>query len=199
MIARRHALIGAALMALAAGPAFAAPAAEPGDMSLGNPNARVKVVEYASLSCPHCAHFNDDVFPAFKAKYVDTGRVYYTLKEVLTAPQQVAAAGFILARCAGPAKYFDVVDSVFKSQPSWKPDNIREVLFGVAKANGVDEAKAEACLKDQAATTALNGRMARIANDGVEGTPSFFINGKKFMEGVPTFEQLDAAVAAATK
>jgi protein-disulfide isomerase len=199
MIVRRHALIGAALMALAAGPAFAAPAAEPGDMSLGNPNARVKVVEYASLSCPHCAHFNDDVFPAFKAKYVDTGRVYYTLKEVLTAPQQVAAAGFILARCAGPAKYFDVVDGVFKSQPSWKPDNIREVLFGVAKANGVDEAKAEACLKDQAATTALNGRMARIANDGVEGTPSFFINGKKFMEGVPTFEQLDAAVAAATK
>jgi protein-disulfide isomerase len=199
MIVRRHALIGAALMALAAGPAFAAPAAEPGDMSLGNPNARVKVVEYASLSCPHCAHFNDDVFPAFKAKYVDTGRVYYTLKEVLTAPQQVAAAGFILARCAGPAKYFDVVDGVFKSQPSWKPDNIREVLFGVAKANGVDEAKAEACLKDQAATTALNGRMARIANDGVEGTPSFFINGKKFMEGVPTFEQLDAAVAAAAK
>jgi protein-disulfide isomerase len=199
MIVRRHALIGAALMALAAGPAFAAPAAEPGDMSLGNPNARVKVVEYASLSCPHCAHFNDDVFPAFKAKYVDTGRVYYTLKEVLTAPQQVAAAGFILARCAGPAKYFDVVDSVFKSQPSWKPDNIREVLFGVAKANGVDEAKAEACLKDQTATTALNGRMARIANDGVEGTPSFFINGKKFMEGVPTFEQLDAAVAAAAK
>jgi protein-disulfide isomerase len=62
MIVRRHALIGAALMALAAGPAFAAPAAEPGDMSLGNPNARVKVVEYASLSCPHCAHFNDDVF-----------------------------------------------------------------------------------------------------------------------------------------
>jgi protein-disulfide isomerase len=199
MIVRRHALIGAALMALAAGPAFAAPAAEPGDMSLGNPNARVKVVEYASLSCPHCAHFNDDVFPAFKAKYVDTGRVYYTLKEVLTAPQQVAAAGFILARCAGPAKYFDVVDGVFKSQLSWKPDNIREVLFGVAKANGVDEAKAEACLKDQAATTALNGRMARIANDGVEGTPSFFINGKKFMEGVPTFEQLDAAVAAAGK
>jgi protein-disulfide isomerase len=199
MIVRRHALIGAALMALAAGPAFAAPAAEPGDMSLGNPNARVKVVEYASLSCPHCAHFNDDVFPAFKAKYVDTGRVYYTLKEVLTAPQQVAAAGFILARCAGPAKYFDVVDGVFKSQLSWKPDNIREVLFGVAKANGVDEAKAEACLKDQAATTALNGRMARIANDGVEGTPSFFINGKKFMEGVPTFEQLDAAVAAAAK
>jgi protein-disulfide isomerase len=118
---------------------------------------------------------------------------------VLTAPQQVAAAGFILARCAGPAKYFDVVDGVFKSQLSWKPDNIREVLFGVAKANGVDEAKAEACLKDQAATTALNGRMARIANDGVEGTPSFFINGKKFMEGVPTFEQLDAAVAAAAK
>jgi protein-disulfide isomerase len=199
MIARRHILIGAALLALAAGPAFAAPAAEPGDMSLGNPNAKVKVVEYASLSCPHCAHFNDDIFPAFKAKYVDTGKVYYTLKEVLTAPQQVAAAGYILARCAGPAKYFDVVDGVFKSQPNWKPDNIREVLFGVAKANGVDEAKAEACLKDPAATTALNGRMTRIANDGVEGTPAFFIDGKKFMEGVPTFEQLDAAVAAAGK
>jgi protein-disulfide isomerase len=118
MIVRRHALIGAALMALAAGPAFAAPAAEPGDMSLGNPNARVTVVEYASLSCPHCAHFNDDVFPAFKAKYVDTGRVYYTLKEVLTAPQQVAAAAVHSSACASSGFKSFVEPTEFRIEPA---------------------------------------------------------------------------------
>src|SRR3569623_1453685 len=79
--------------------AAAAPSVLPDDMSLGRPTAKIEVIEYASLSCPHCAHFNEAVFPSLKAKYIDTGLVRYTLKEMLTAPATVAAAGFLLARC----------------------------------------------------------------------------------------------------
>src|SRR5258708_39808514 len=88
------------------GAGIGAPAASPDDMSMGNPKAKIEVIEYASLSCPHCAHFNEAVFPTLKAKYIDTGKVRYTLKEMLTEPATVAAAGFMVARCAGPDKYF---------------------------------------------------------------------------------------------
>ena len=120
-IDRRAALtLAASAAALGVAPAWASrlawPAA-PGDMSLGDPKARIHVVEYLSLSCPHCAHFNETVFPALKAKYVDKGRVYYTVRELLTPPENVAAAGFLMARRAGPARYFTVVDQVFRSQP----------------------------------------------------------------------------------
>ena len=81
-------------------------------MSLGNPNAKVTVAEYASLGCPICAKWNSDNFAAFKAKYVDTGRVHYVLKEMLTGDAPISAAGFLLARCAGKDKYFQVVDAV---------------------------------------------------------------------------------------
>jgi protein-disulfide isomerase len=196
-LSRRQALAAAALATLAAGPAWGATSAEPGDMSLGNAKASVKVVEYASASCSHCAHFNETVFPAFKAKYVDTGRVHYTLKELLTPPQQVAAAGFLLARCAGPAKYFKVVDEVFRSQSRWRNDNIRQVLVDIGKANGVTEAQFEACLADQKALADLNARVERATADGVNATPTFFVNGKQVE--VATLADLDAAIAAAAR
>src|SRR4051812_10112335 len=132
MLTRRlHALALAAALALTASAALAAPAMpteQPGDMSLGSPKAKVRVVEYASLSCPHCARFNDEVFPAFKAKYVDTGKVRYTLREMLPPPAEVAAAGFLLARCAGPGKYFKVVDEVFRSQSRWAEGDIKPIF-----------------------------------------------------------------------
>ena len=84
-------------------------------MSLGDPKAKVRVIEYASASCSHCARFNNEVFPAFKAKYIDTGRVHYTLKEFLTPPVEVAAAAFLLARCTGKDRYFSTLDAVYKS------------------------------------------------------------------------------------
>src|ERR1700744_5268888 len=89
------------------------------DMSLGNPNAKVTVIEYASVACPHCARFNNDVFPAFKAKYIDTGKIHYVFREMLVggdAEMQMAAAGFLMARCAGKDKYFSVVDAIFHGQ-----------------------------------------------------------------------------------
>src|SRR6201999_4058018 len=85
-------------------------------MDLGNPNAKVTVEEWASVTCPHCAAFNEEVFPGFKAKYVDTGKVHYISHEFLPPPTQVAAAGFLVARCAGKDKYFNVTDAIFHSQ-----------------------------------------------------------------------------------
>ena len=96
-----------------------AAAGEP--MSLGDPNARVKMEEYASTTCSHCGQFNNDVFPAFKAKYIDTGKVRYTLHEFLTPPEQVAVAGFLIARCAGKEKYFSVIDACSAARKSCSP------------------------------------------------------------------------------
>lgn len=199
---RREAFAAVALAAaLAVGPAAAAPGvAAPGDMSLGNPKAGVTVVEYASLTCPHCAEFNATVFPAFRAKYIDTGRVHYTLKELPTPPQQVAVAGFLLARCNGasPAKYFKVVDEVFRSQPRWTAGNIKPVLQEIGRANGVSDAQFDACLRDEAQIQAMDARVRRVlAEDGIQSTPSFFVNGKAV--DVHTLADLDAAIAAAGK
>ena len=183
-------------LALAAGRAAAAPGvAGPQDMSLGNPKAPVKVVEYASVTCPHCAHFNETVFPAFKAKYVDTGKVQYTLKEYLTEPAQVAAAGFLMARCAGPKRYFDVVDQLFRSQARWKGD-LAPIFLEIAKANGLTEDQFKACITDEKGLTALNARaQAAYEADGVTGTPTLFVNGKQVGA---TMAEIEAAIAAAT-
>lgn len=194
----RRIVLAAAALSLAAGPALAAVPADAvnGDMSLGNPKAKVHVVEYASASCPHCAHFNEDVFPAFKKKYVDTGRVQYTLKEFLTDPPEVAAAGFLVARCGGRAKYFTILDQVFRSQPQWRTGDVGQIITKVGVANGVTEAQVNSCLTDQAALTALNARVVAAADkDKIESTPTLVVNGKK-VDGV-TLADLDKAIAEA--
>lgn len=208
MSTRRQILSLALAASVAAGAAVAAPhaavpaksgklAPQAGDMSLGSPKAKIQVVEYASLSCPHCAKFNSDVFPAFKAKYVDTGKVRYTLREMLTPPAEVAAAGFMMARCAGPGKYFAVVDEVFRSQDKWDGD-IKPIFLGIAKQNGMTDAQFESCLTSQANMDAVNQRVKAAIDLGVSSTPTFFVNGKRY-EGEQTLDKLDAAIAAARK
>jgi protein-disulfide isomerase len=193
-------LVLALAAAALAGSALAAPAPGPDDMSLGNPRAKIQVIEYASLSCPHCAHFNEAVFPALKARYIDTGKARFTLKEMLTAPAQVAAAGFLLARCAGPSKYFKVVDEVFRSQPRWQAGPVKPILVEIGKANGVDEPAFEACLKDQGALDALTARVHRASEqDKVDSTPTVFVNGKQLDPLPVNAAELDAAMAAALK
>jgi protein-disulfide isomerase len=173
------------------------------DMSLGDPNAKVTVVEYASASCVHCARWNEEVFPAFKSKYIDTGKVRYVYREFLTAPPQVAAASFLLARCAGKDKYFSVLDSVYRSQEEmFTTGDYRGVLLRIAQQSGLDEAKFDACVGDEAALKALNDRVERYAKEAdIKGTPTFVINGKKLNEegGEAPLDQLDAAIAAASK
>jgi protein-disulfide isomerase len=202
MLSRRPFIAGAlaAAAGLAASAAVAAPATLPGDMTMGSPKAKIEVIEYASLSCPHCAHFNETIFPTLKAKYIDTGKVRYTLKEMLTQPVTVAAAGFLIARCAGPDKYFKVVDEVFRSQPRWDSGNIKPIMQEIAAANGVDAAKFDACLQDQAAIAAVTARAQRASEqDGVNSTPTLFVNGQRLADIPQTPADLDAAIAAASK
>jgi protein-disulfide isomerase len=200
-LVRRVLAVLASLVFLTGTPALAAFAHWPGDMSLGNPKAPIEVVEYASLSCPHCAHFNEAVFPAFKAKYIDTGKVHFTMREFLTAPAQVAAAGWLIARCAAPAKYFGVVDGVFRSQAEWSQDaDIRAILLKVAQANGLTEPQFEACLKSDRNLDALQERVRRAVEvEKVDSTPTIEINGKRMEEVPQTLADLDAAIAAAPK
>jgi len=145
MLSRRLLLAAAAVAGLALAGCAKGGASGPaeGDMSMGDPNAPVKMVEYASMSCSHCAQFNNEVFPAFKAKYIDTGKVHYTLKEFLTPPEQVATAGFLLARCAGKDKYFSVVDAIFHNQAEMfqtgDATGVRTVLLRIAQSAGLTE------------------------------------------------------------
>jgi protein-disulfide isomerase len=170
------------------------------DMVMGNPKAKITVVEYASASCSHCAAFAIDVFPALKAKYIDTGQVKYVFREVLTEPVQLAAAGFILARCTGKQNYFKTLDGVFHAQQEvYETQNLRTPLLKVAKSAGLTEAQFMACLTDKAALDSLNARVERIAKAGdFDSTPTFFINGQKLM-GKHSLADLDAAIAAAKK
>lgn len=200
----RRLLLAAAAASLALagcskGGGAGAPAA--GDMSLGDPNAKVKVVEYASASCSHCAVFSNEVFPEFKKKYIDTGKVHFTLKEFLTPPAEVAAAGFLTARCAGEDKYFTVLEAIFHNQQEmFQSGDFRGGLLRVAQSAGMTEQQFNTCVQDEAALKALNERVERaIKQDNITGTPTFMVNGKKIAEGEVTMQQLDAAIAEASK
>ncbi len=196
----RRALIAAAGALALSAPAAAAP--RPDDMVLGKANAPVEVVEYASLTCPHCADFHATVFPAFKKKYVDTGKVRFIFRELPTPPIQVATAGFLMARCAGPAKYFKVVDEIFRSQESWygSPAGPLGALRSIAKANGMSEAKFQTCITDSKQVDALTRRVSdAVGTENVRATPTFFVNGKMVKEGEISMAEFDAAIAAAGK
>lgn len=188
-----------ALTALTMAPLAAAAAnvakAAPGDMTLGNPKAKVTVVEYASFSCSHCAHFNNEVFGPFKAKYVDTGKVFYIYREFLTDPVEVAAAGALIARCAPKDRYFEVADALFRGQAEmYRTGRAGDLFRAAGKVGGLDEAGLKACLDDEAAAKALNARVETyIDRDKINATPTFVINGKKFV-GLSTIEELSAAI-----
>lgn len=166
------------------------------EMTLGSPKAKVKVTEIASLSCSHCAAWNQAVFPAFKAKYIDTGKVEYALREFITEPAPYAAAGTLLARCAGRAKYFSVVEAVFRAQGEmFKTQQIRPPLLNVAKSIGMSEPQFDACVGDEKSLTALQARVDRTAQQfKVDGTPTFVVDGKVQPSGEESLAQLDAAI-----
>lgn len=174
----------------------------PDDMTLGNPNAKVLVAEYASVGCPHCAAFNNEIFPAFKAKYIDTGKVHYVLHEMLVgqgAELSMAAAGFLLARCAGKDKYFAVTDEIFHAQQQmFASGDLRGGLWRIAQSMGMTEPQFNACIGDQNALKALDARVEKAGKDGIDSTPTFIINGNKLV-GDQTLADLDKAIAAAEK
>ncbi|MDP3262692.1 MAG: DsbA family protein [Tabrizicola sp.] len=162
--------------------ALAQDAPEPTDFSLGDPNAPVKMVEYASFTCPHCADFHENVFKNLKRDYIDTGKVHFTLREVYFDRYGLWAA--MVARCGGEMRYFGIHDVLFSTQKEWAgsddPTVVVANLKTIALAAGMDGAAVDACLKDGPMAEALIKRFeTNMAADGVEGTPTIFINGAK--------------------
>jgi protein-disulfide isomerase len=200
----RFKIAAAALLALALAACNNAGsrASLPDDMDLGAKDAKVTVVEYASVGCPVCARWQKEVYPAFKAKYVDTGKVHYVFREMLVgggSEVTVASAGFLVARCAGKDKYFAVNDAIFASQPGVFEDP-RNTLLNVAKSVGLTEEQFNTCISDEKQIAALNKRVeANASQHGVNATPTFEINGKKLEPGYHPLTDLDAAIAAASK
>ncbi|MBW3617760.1 MAG: DsbA family protein [Proteobacteria bacterium] len=197
-LARRSALLAAALGALAltaCNKTGGESGASGGSVAvLGPANAPVTVTEYASVTCGACAGWDREVWPAFKAKYVDTGLVRYELREMLTPPNQVAAAGWLLARCAPADRRIGVVQSIYESQQEMaQTQDYRGILQRIGAQAGLNQQQFEECVSNEDALVALNERVEAAVERGVEGTPTFFINGKKH-EGNITIEGFDAAL-----
>ncbi len=163
------------------------------EMALGDPNAKVKVVEYMSMTCSHCADFHLKTFDEIKAKYIDTGKVYFVLREFPLDP--LAAAGFMLARNAPSGKYFEVVSNLFKTQREWAfVDDPLTGLRNVSKQFGYSPATFEATLTDQKLLDDINATRTRGADSfGITGTPTFFINGKREV-GFLSVEEMSAKI-----
>jgi protein-disulfide isomerase len=197
-MSRRAAMTGATLAAMVSLSACGGDkvATAEGDMGLGLPDgAKVTVVEYASVTCSHCAAWQEEVWPEFKAKYIDTNKIRYVFREFPTAPVPVAAAGFLVARCAGDDKYFDVIHEVMASQGEiFGGTPPRTVLLRIAQGAGLTEAQFTACVTDEKATAALDKRVKAGIDAGVQGTPTFMINGEKIAE--PSIANLSAKIDA---
>ncbi|MGH7019562.1 MAG: DsbA family protein [Brevundimonas sp.] len=200
-MSRRAALTAAALAAMAtvAGCTAKTGGAAQGDMGMGaGEDAKVTVVEYASVTCGHCAVWNEEVWPEFKTKYVDTKKVRYVFREFPTPPQDIAVAGFLIARCAGPDKYFDVVHDIMASQKEWMAGVApRTTLFRAAAAAGLSQEQTEACIRDKAAIEEMSNRIKAGIDAGVTGTPTFIVNGTKVVDSSLTglSEAIDAELA----
>jgi protein-disulfide isomerase len=147
------------------------------EMSLGRLDAPVTIVQYASLTCPHCRTFHADTFPEFKRSYIDTGKVRYILREFPIGKQSGNAT--VALRCAAPEKYFDLYGKFMAQQASWVSQEVRiDPIFAVAKQVGMTRPQLDACLQNQAMIDGLKWVKERGRKLGVIGTPNFFIQGK---------------------
>ena len=201
-IARRSILAAAAAiatLALAACGGGGGGAVTADDMSLGKADAPVTVIEYASLACSHCGKWENEVFPAFKAKYIDTGKVHYVFREFITQPPELAASGALLARCAGKDRYFTVVQAVFHAHEEiFTTGDVRGPLLRIAATAGMSEADFDKCVGDEKALAALNARVEKYSREAkIEGTPTFFFNNDKYDKGEMSLAEIDAAYAKA--
>jgi protein-disulfide isomerase len=160
------------------------------DMALGPADAKVTITEFASMTCPHCAAFNAEVFPKIKAEYVDTGKIRYIFREF---PLDVkAAAGSMLARCIAngdSGKYFAVIDLLFRQQGEWVMKNTTETLMRIGKQAGFSQEQVETCLKDQDLLNKITADQ-KYATEvlKVDSTPTFFINGER-IKGETSFDE----------
>lgn len=168
------------------------------DMALGAEDAPVTVIEYASYTCPHCAHFHDEQFPRLKADYVDTGKVRFIYREAYFDRPSLWAS--MLARCGGEMRYWGMQDELFDNQRDWIGDGnlagIAERLRRLGVAAGMDTKQVDSCMADAATAQALvTWYEENRAADEIEATPSFIINGKKYANR--GYESLSEAIEAA--
>lgn len=169
-----------------------------GERSLGQADAPVVVIEYASATCPHCAEFHEAVFPEIKSAYIDTGKVRFVFREFPL--DQRALAVFMLTRCVPEEKYFATVDLVFRRQKLWNLQNgdaAKAELQKIMQLAGLSEAEFNACLKrEDLANGMIETSKTAREQFGVRGTPSFFVNGK-FVDGHENVTAMRAAIDAA--
>ncbi|HVY83913.1 MAG TPA: thioredoxin domain-containing protein [Caulobacterales bacterium] len=216
MVGRRGLLLSAsgALLAASAGVGLAAcngskgnSGPSPDDMSLGNPNAPAKLIEYASLTCPHCEEFEKEVFDRLKTNYIDTGKVYFTLREfpAPAALAPIAVAEFQLARCGGvdANTYFTRVNALFAQREAilatGTMDGVRQKLIEFGASAGLNEQQVMACITDETGAQ----RVQRIVEAGerdfdITGTPTLILNGQKLTDpSTVTYDGLTHAIDAA--
>lgn len=156
-----------------------------GDITLGDPDAPITFVEYASFTCGHCAAFHAQNLPQLKAQYVETGKVYYVFREYPLDP--VATAASMLTRCVSPDRYLQFADVLFERQTQWAfAQDPREALATIARQGGISASQFEACLNDQAVLDGLREAQAYAADElEVVATPTLFINSDKVDGNLP--------------
>jgi protein-disulfide isomerase len=161
------------------------------DISIGKEDAKITIVEYASMTCPHCRHFHETTLPDLTKNYLDTGKARLILREFPFDPR--ATAAFMLARCAGDDKYYPMVSVLFQQQEVWATaDDAQAALLQIARLAGFSEESFKACLTNQKLLNDVNAVRERATKEfGVESTPTFFINGKKYT-GAMSFEEMSA-------
>lgn len=218
-LGRRELLIGAAGAALLGG-AFGlaacnqgggSNATSPDDMILGQANAPVTLIEYASATCPHCAEFHHLAWEGLKTNYIDTGKVRYIFREYPTPPEAVAVAGFQLARCGGasPEQYMNRVGEIFRQQPdiftalrAGSLEGVRAKFFEIGSSAGLSEEQVNACITDESGAARVRRVVDGAAPFNVTGTPTLILNGRKLegaegAQAVTSYEGLAALIDAA--
>jgi len=163
-----------------------------GEMSLGSDTAPVTIIEYASMTCPHCADFHEKTFPELKKKYVDTGKIRFIFREFPL--DQLAAAAFMLARCGGKERYFPMIETLFQQQRDWAVPRPLGPLMAISKQAGISEQAFNDCLKNQQVLDGIEDVRQRASQKlNVQSTPTFFINGKVF-RGAVTLAELEKEI-----
>ena len=160
------------------------------DRVLGKPDAPIAIIEYASLSCPHCAHFATEVLPKLREKWIDPGKVKLVLRAFPL--DEVALRAEMVARCAPPERYFPLVETLFGTQDKWVvAKDWHAALERIALLGGIGKKEFDTCLGDKALEDQVaQSRLTAAQQLGVNSTPTFFINGVKY-DGDPTFEAFD--------
>jgi protein-disulfide isomerase len=164
------------------------------DRVLGNPDAPITIIEYASLTCPHCAHFANEVLPELKKKWIDTGKVKWVLRDYPLDEPALRAA--MVARCAPPDRFYAYVDTFFGAQEKWvTARDYRDALARLVKLGGMSREEFDNCLKNTAVENKIvETRLIASKELDVNSTPTFFINGTKFT-GAPTVEEFDKVLS----